>query len=45
MPEVGVTDDLLAIDGHSLHEMQVLSRVIAGARVEIPLRQVFETRP
>jgi amino acid adenylation domain-containing protein len=40
---LGVTDDLFAAGGHSLHAMRVISRVATGTRVEIPLRQVFET--
>ncbi len=39
---VSVTDDFFELGGHSLAAIQMLSRLSAAYRIELPLRSVFE---
>jgi amino acid adenylation domain-containing protein len=39
---VGVTDDFFAAGGHSLHAMQLVTRIREALRVELPLHAFFE---
>jgi amino acid adenylation domain-containing protein len=42
VPRVGATDDFFALGGHSLLLPQVMHRLRAAFRVEIPLRALFD---
>jgi acyl carrier protein len=38
---VGIHDDFFALGGHSLVAMQLVSRIMSGMRVELPLDTLF----
>ncbi len=42
MPNIGVTDEFLALGGHSLRAAQIIARMRSDLGVDLPLRVMFE---